>query len=123
AYDTVLADGGASLSGGQRQRLALARALVQQPALLLLDEATSALDALTESAIQRELAKLRCTRIVVAHRLSTIQDADLILVMDEGGIAERGTHAELLALGGVYADLIARQVRPAPAERVESTES
>ena len=121
AYDTILADGGASLSGGQRQRLALARALVHRPALLLLDEATSALDSLTESAIQRELAQLRCTRIVVAHRLSTIQEADQILVMDGGRLVERGTHAELLALGGVYAELVARQVKPVPAgDRVES---
>src|SRR6185369_15668390 len=86
AYDTLLADGGASLSGGQRQRLALARALVTRPAILLLDEATSALDAITESAIQRELARLRCTRIVVAHRLSTIRNADLILVIDQGRV-------------------------------------
>lgn len=116
AYDTLLADGGTSLSGGQRQRLALARALLQQPAILLLDEATSALDALTESAIQRELAQLRSTRIVVAHRLSTIQDADLILVMDEGRVVERGTHEELRTLGGVYAELIAQQVKRAEAK-------
>jgi ABC-type bacteriocin/lantibiotic exporter with double-glycine peptidase domain len=109
AYDTLLADGGASLSGGQRQRLALARALVTQPAILLLDEATSALDAIAETAIQRSLAQLRCTRIVVAHRLSTIRNADLILVMDEGRIVERGTHRELTAAGGVYAELIAQQ--------------
>jgi ATP-binding cassette subfamily B protein len=109
AYDTLLADGGASLSGGQRQRLALARALVTRPAILLLDEATSALDAIAETAIQRELAQLRCTRIVVAHRLSTVRDADLILVMDEGRVVERGTHRELAARGGVYAELIAQQ--------------
>lgn len=111
AYDTILADGGSSLSGGQRQRLALARALVRRPAILLLDEATSALDAVTESAIQRELAQLRCTRIVVAHRLSTIQNANLILVMDEGGIVERGTHDELVARGGAYAELVSQQVK------------
>jgi ATP-binding cassette, subfamily B, bacterial len=110
AYDTVLPDGGASLSGGQRQRIALARALLQRPAVLLFDEATSALDAITERAIEREIARLRCTRVVVAHRLSTIQDADLILVMDEGRIAEQGTHDELIARGGVYASLMARQV-------------
>ena len=110
AYDTLLSDGGASLSGGQRQRLALARALVTRPAILLLDEATSALDAITESAIQAELARLRCTRIVVAHRLSTIRHADLILVMDEGRIVEYGTHGELAAGGGTYAELIAQQV-------------
>ena len=109
-YDTLLSDGGASLSGGQRQRLALARAVVTRPAILLLDEATSALDAITESAIQGELARLRCTRIVVAHRLSTIRHADLILVMDEGRIAEYGTHDELAAGGGTYAELIAQQM-------------
>jgi ATP-binding cassette, subfamily B, bacterial len=113
AYDTLLADGGASLSGGQRQRLALARALVTRPAILLLDEATSALDAITESAIQRELAQLRCTRIVVAHRLSTIRNADLILVMDEGRVVERGTHDELAARDGAYAELISRQLKRA----------
>jgi len=113
AYETLLADGGASLSGGQRQRLALARALVTRPAILLLDEATSALDAIAESAIQRELAQLRCTRVVVAHRLSTIRSAGLILVMDEGRIVERGTHQELAAAGGVYAELIAQQVNRA----------
>jgi ABC-type bacteriocin/lantibiotic exporter with double-glycine peptidase domain len=111
AYDTLLADGGASLSGGQRQRLALARALVTRPAILLLDEATSALDAITESAIQRELARLRCTRVVVAHRLSTIRNADLILVMDAGRIVERGTHDELAAADGAYTELIAQQVK------------
>jgi ATP-binding cassette, subfamily B, bacterial len=111
AYDTLLADGGASLSGGQRQRLALARALATRPAILLLDEATSALDAITESAIQRELAQLRCTRVVVAHRLSTIRNADLILVMDEGRVVESGTHDELAAVDGAYAELIAQQVK------------
>lgn len=111
AYDTLLADGGASLSGGQRQRLSLARALVTRPAILLLDEATSALDAITESAIQRELAELFCTRIVVAHRLSTIRNADVILVMDGGRIVERGSHDELAAGGGAYAELIAQQLK------------
>ena len=109
-YDTILADGGASLSGGQRQRLALARALVHRPAILLLDEATSALDTKTERAIQRELEGLRTTRIVIAHRLSTIRDADLILVMDQGRLVEQGRHDELLALGGVYAGLVAAQM-------------
>jgi ATP-binding cassette subfamily B protein len=109
-YETILADGGASLSGGQRQRLALARALVHRPAILLLDEATSALDTRTEREIQQELEGLRTTRIVIAHRLSTIRHADLILVMDDGRLVEQGRHEELLALGGVYASLVAAQM-------------
>ena len=112
-YDTLLIDGGASLSGGQRQRVALARALARQPAILLLDEATSALDAVTERAVQTQLAQLPCTRVVIAHRLSTIREADLILVMDDGRVVEQGTHAELLARGGAYARLISAQVEPA----------
>ncbi len=109
-YDTVMADGGASLSGGQRQRLALARALVHRPSILLLDEATSALDGVTEGQIHGELSALRATRIIIAHRLSTIRNADLILVMDQGRIVEQGSHGELLARGGSYAELVAAQV-------------
>jgi ATP-binding cassette subfamily B protein len=108
-YETILADGGASLSGGQRQRLALARALVGPPAIVLLDEATSNLDSMTEAAIQRSLASLRCTRIVIAHRLSTVVDADVILVIDRGRLVEQGTHRELLAHGAVYRRLYERQ--------------
>jgi ATP-binding cassette, subfamily B, bacterial len=108
-YETVLADGGSSLSGGQRQRLALARALASEPAIVLLDEATSNLDSVTEAAIQQSLASLRCTRIVIAHRLSTVVDADLILVMDRGRVVESGSHRELLARGDVYRRLYERQ--------------
>jgi ABC-type bacteriocin/lantibiotic exporter with double-glycine peptidase domain len=108
-YETVLADGGASLSGGQRQRVALARALVHQPAILLLDEATSALDTVTEHHVQRALTALRCTRIVIAQRLSTVVNADLILVLDGGRVVEQGTHDQLLARHGQYAELVAAQ--------------
>jgi ATP-binding cassette subfamily B protein len=106
-YETLLLDGGGSLSGGQRQRLALARALVREPAILLLDEATSALDTITERRVEESLTTLGCTRIVIAHRLSTVMRADRIVVMESGRIVEQGTHAALLARGGAYASLIA----------------
>lgn len=109
-YDTLLTDSGGSVSGGQRQRIALARALVRKPAILLLDEATSALDAITERAVQVELERLRCTRIVIAHRLSTVLRADRILVMDTGKLVEQGTHQELLEAGGIYAELVHSQL-------------
>ncbi|HEU4407279.1 MAG TPA: peptidase domain-containing ABC transporter [Polyangiaceae bacterium] len=109
-YETVLTDGGGSLSGGQRQRIALARALLRRPAVLLLDEATSALDAITERRVQEALEGLEATRIVIAHRLSTVMRADCILVMDRGKLVERGTHQELVAAGGLYAELVASQL-------------
>jgi ATP-binding cassette subfamily B protein len=111
-YDTLLADGGQSLSGGQRQRIALARALVHEPAILILDEATSALDSETERKVIQNLEQLRCTRIVLAHRLSTIASADLILVMENGEVVESGTHQELLSRGQHYHRLVAAQLQP-----------
>jgi ABC-type bacteriocin/lantibiotic exporter with double-glycine peptidase domain len=105
-YDTVIAEGGVDLAGGQRQRLAIARALAHRPTFLLLDEATSHLDAITERIVDQNLSELDCTRIVIAHRLSTVRNADLILVLDEGVIVERGVHKRLLALGGAYATLV-----------------
>ena len=110
-YDTVLSDGGASLSGGQRQRVALARALAARPGVLLLDEATSHLDAVTEAAVHKNLSQLGCTTIVVAHRLSTVSNADLILVVEDGKIVESGTHASLLRKRtGAYRALVTGQL-------------
>lgn len=108
-YETRVAEGGSGLSGGQRQRLALARALAPQPNILLLDEATSHLDTLTEQLIDRNLDTLGCTRLIIAHRLSTVRTANLILVLDQGRIIEQGAHAELMALNGVYTSLAQNQ--------------
>ena len=109
-YETRIAEGGNGLSGGQRQRLALARALVRRPSILLLDEATSHLDMLTESLIEDNLSRLTCTRIVIAHRLSTVRNSDQIFVFEAGTIVESGTHEFLRTLGGPYASLIRNQV-------------
>ncbi len=109
-YETQVAEGGSAFSGGQRQRVALARALANHPAILLLDEATSALDVGTEWQVEQNLARLACTQIIVAHRLSTIRHADLIVVLDEGRIVEQGTHEQLLHRRGVYAQLIQTQL-------------
>jgi ATP-binding cassette subfamily B protein len=111
-YVTVVGERGQTLSGGQRQRIALARAILRDPALLVLDEATSAVDTETEAAIQRSLAAVTASRtaLVVAHRLSTVRDADRIWVLAGGRVAESGSHDELVAAGGIYAGLWAVQI-------------
>jgi ATP-binding cassette subfamily B protein len=118
-YETTVGERGLKLSGGEKQRVAIARALLKHPAILVFDEATSALDTRTEKIIQNELAEIARgrTTLMVAHRLSTIVDADQILVLDRGRVVERGTHAALLAQGGRYAALWALQARQ-PAEPV-----
>jgi ATP-binding cassette subfamily B protein len=110
-YDTFLGERGLRLSGGQRQRIAIARAMLKNPPLLLLDEATSALDAESERMVQAALesAMRNRTTLVIAHRLATVQKADLIVVLDKGRLVEQGTHAQLVAQGGVYAGLAALQ--------------
>jgi ABC-type bacteriocin/lantibiotic exporter with double-glycine peptidase domain len=112
-YETLVDEGGRGLSGGQRQRLAIARAVANRPRLLLLDEATSHLDVMTEARVGRNLDALSCTRVVIAHRVSTIQNASVIVVLDEGVIAEQGSHYELLAHDGHYAALIRNQLERA----------
>ena len=116
-YETPLASTGSNLSGGQRQRIAIARALMRRPPILVLDEATSHLDTRSERRVFENLRALECTRILIAHRLSTVVDSDLIVVMDHGRIVERGTHQELVAAGGLYAELTS----PSRAEAVDPT--
>jgi subfamily B ATP-binding cassette protein MsbA len=115
-YDTPVGESGVKLSGGQRQRLSIARAILRDAPILLLDEATSALDSQSEREVQEALNRLARgrTTVVVAHRLSTIADADIIYVLDHGKVVEAGSHAELLARRGVYAGMYALQVIDEP---------
>jgi ATP-binding cassette subfamily B protein len=123
-YDTLVGERGSKLSGGERQRIAIARALLKDAPILVLDEATSALDAENEHQVQEALARLTRgrTTFVIAHRLATVVAADQILVLRDGVIAERGTHAELVRAGGYYATLTAKQRAGLPAEDAPGTE-
>lgn len=107
---TVISEGSTNIFGGQRQRILIARALAAKPSILILDEATSALDNRTQAIVTKSLNERNVTRIVVAHRLSTIQDCDRIIVLDKGKIVESGTFDELVALNGIFADLVRRQI-------------
>ena len=108
--NTLISESGGGFSGGQKQRLLIARALVNHPAILFFDEATSALDNVSQKQVSENLDKMGCTRVVIAHRLSTIRHCDRIIVLDRGGIAEEGTFEELSAKGGLFADLMKRQM-------------
>jgi ABC-type bacteriocin/lantibiotic exporter with double-glycine peptidase domain len=107
---TMISEGTGGVSGGQKQRLLIARALISKPKILLFDEATSALDNITQQHVATSLASLGCTRIVIAHRLSTVKGCDRIVVIDHGGIVEEGTYAELMDQKGLFHDFAARQI-------------
>ena len=106
---TIVTEGGGGISGGQRQRIMIARAICGSKRILMFDEATSALDNVSQRHVSDSLDSLRCTRLVIAHRLSTVRHCDRIMVVDGGRIAEEGTYEELIAADGLFAELVARQ--------------
>ena len=121
-YEATVGERGLKLSGGEKQRVAIARAILKNPRIMIFDEATSALDSRTEQAIQKELNAIAQgrTTLVIAHRLSTVMDADEILVLDHGRVVERGRHGVLLVQGGAYAQMWALQQQEDAKRRVEA---
>ena len=107
---TLISEGSGGISGGQKQRLMIARALISKPRILLFDEATSALDNITQKIVSDNIDKLKCTRIVIAHRISTIKNCDRIVVIDKGTICEQGTFEELMAKKQTFYELAIRQI-------------
>ena len=112
-YDTYIEQGGSNVSGGQKQRLCIARALLKNPKVLIMDDSTSAVDTKTDAHIRAALAKYlpETTKIIIAQRVSSVQDADVIIVLDQGKIVEKGTHDELVALGGIYSEVFESQTK------------